>query len=72
PADIRRKNIRITDHGIGLITESTAIFDEVRARWEVRLGAAELAELETQLAQFVGDSPINLDAPGWAAGQELR
>ncbi|MBT0770221.1 winged helix-turn-helix transcriptional regulator [Kineosporia sp. J2-2] len=72
PTDVRRKTIRITDHGIGLITEGTAIFDEVRARWEARLGATELAELERQLAQFVGDSPINLDAPGWAAGQELR
>ena len=47
--------------------EGEAIFDELRARWEERLGAEDLARLETQLAQFVGDSPIDLDAPGWAA-----
>jgi len=70
PADVRRKIIRITDRGNGLLAEGAAIFDEVRARWERRLGAAELAQLEEQLAQLVGDSPIDLDAPGWVAGQD--
>lgn len=70
PADVRRKKIRITDRGDGLIAEGAAIFDEVRARWEGRLGAAELARLEVQLAQLVGDAPINLDSPGWVAGQD--
>ncbi|GAB7037746.1 MULTISPECIES: MarR family winged helix-turn-helix transcriptional regulator [Catenuloplanes] len=70
PADARRNQVRITDHGLALMREGEAIFDEVRARWERRLGAAELVRLEGQLAQFVGDAPIDLDAPGWAA-QEL-
>ena len=70
PADARRKHIRLTEHGLALMREGAAIFDEVRARWEERLGAEDLAKLETQLAQFVGDSPIDLNAPGWAA-QEL-
>ncbi|AGL16790.1 MarR family winged helix-turn-helix transcriptional regulator [Actinoplanes sp. N902-109] len=67
PADARRKHIRLTDHGLALIREGTAIFDEVRARWEKRLGAGQLATLEAQLAQFVGDAPIRLDSPGWAS-----
>lgn len=70
PTDVRRKTVRLTEHGTGLITEGTAIFDEVRARWEARLGVAELATLEAQLAQFVGDSPVDLDAPGWAADRD--
>ena len=70
PADARRKHIELTEHGLALMREGAAIFDEVRARWEKRLGAEDLARLETQLAQFVGDSPIDLNAPGWAA-QEL-
>jgi DNA-binding MarR family transcriptional regulator len=70
PTDARRKHIQLTEHGLALMREGEAIFNEVRARWEERLGAEELARLETQLAQFVGDSPIDLNAPGWAA-QEL-
>ncbi|PRY12235.1 MarR family winged helix-turn-helix transcriptional regulator [Kineococcus rhizosphaerae] len=72
PTDVRRKTVRLTDRGTGLITEGTAIFDEVRARWEARLGATELATLEAQLAQFVGESPVDLDAPGWAADRDGR
>ncbi|MEV6305510.1 MarR family winged helix-turn-helix transcriptional regulator [Actinoplanes sp. NPDC051861] len=67
PSDARRKHIRLTEHGLALMREGAAIFDEVRARWAKRLGPAELATLENQLAQFVGESPIDLDAPGWAA-----
>jgi DNA-binding MarR family transcriptional regulator len=70
PTDARRKQIELTRHGLALMREGEAIFDELRARWEERLGAEDLARLETQLAQLVGDSPIDLDAPGWAA-QEL-
>ncbi len=69
PADARRRTIRLTAHGLALIHEGTAIFDEVRARWSARLGAAELARLEGQLAQFVGDNPVRLDAPGWASDE---
>ena len=43
------------------------IFDDLRTRFAARIGAAELAVLETQLATLVGDSPIRLEAPGWAA-----
>ncbi|MEU4690424.1 MarR family winged helix-turn-helix transcriptional regulator [Actinoplanes sp. NPDC023714] len=70
PVDARRKQVQITEHGLALMREGAAIFDEVRARWEQRLGPGELARLEAQLAQFVAVSPIRLDAPGWAA-QEL-
>lgn len=68
--DARRKQIRLTEHGLAMMREGAAIFDEVRARWEQRLGADELGRLETQLARFVGDSPIRPESPGWAA-QEL-
>ncbi len=67
PVDARRKQIQLTEHGLALMREGAAIFDEVRARWEERLGADELARLETQLTRLVGDSPIDVNAPGWAA-----
>ncbi|GIE77386.1 MarR family transcriptional regulator [Actinoplanes philippinensis] len=67
PLDARRRQVHLTEHGLALMRAGAAIFDEVRARWEQRLGAGELARLEEQLAQFVGDSPIRLDAPGWVA-----
>ncbi|GAB7045573.1 MarR family winged helix-turn-helix transcriptional regulator [Catenuloplanes indicus] len=67
PADTRRRHVRLTARGRALMRDGAEIFDQVRARWERRLGAAELATLESQLARFVGDSPINLAAPGWAA-----
>ena len=44
-----------------------AIFDELRGQWELQIGPAELATLETHLATLVGALPVRPDAPGWIA-----
>ena len=67
PEDPRRNRITVTDLGSELIREGEAIFDDLRAEWERRLGPAELARLESQLTAFVGDSPVRLQEPGWAS-----
>lgn len=67
PADARRKRLRVTERGLEVMRTGEEIFDELRARLARRLGAERLDELEKQLTLLVGDAPLRLDAPGWAA-----
>jgi DNA-binding MarR family transcriptional regulator len=67
PADARRKRLSVTARGFDVLREGEAIFEELRARWERTLGAAELARLESDLATLVGDGGVRVDAPGWVA-----
>lgn len=67
PADARRKRLEVTPLGLDVLREGEAVFEELRARWERRLGVAELARLEADLATLVGDDVVRVDAPGWAA-----
>ena len=67
PADARRKRLQVTPLGLEVLREGEAIFEDLRARWERKLGAAELARLEADLATLVGDDAVRVDAPGWAA-----
>lgn len=67
PTDARRKRYRVTPLGFDVMHQGEAIFDELRQTWELQLGAEQLAALETQLTALVGDSPVRIEAPGWAA-----
>ncbi|CAI9400699.1 MarR family winged helix-turn-helix transcriptional regulator [Nocardioides sp. T2.26MG-1] len=67
PSDRRRKRVRVTDRGHALMREGEAIFDELRDEWARTLGADGLARLERDLAAVVGDSPLRVEAAGWAA-----
>jgi DNA-binding MarR family transcriptional regulator len=67
PADLRRKRIHVTPLGFEVMRTGEAIFDDLRAGWARHLGARELATLEAQLRDFVGDAPVRTDAPGWVA-----
>jgi len=67
PADARRNRLRVTPRGLDVLREGEAIFEDLRAGWEQRLGAAELARLEASLALVVGDGGVRVDAPGWVA-----
>src|ERR1700690_847437 len=49
PADGRRKRLQLTPRGTGLLREGEAVFDDLRRDWARRIGAEQLAELETQL-----------------------
>jgi DNA-binding MarR family transcriptional regulator len=67
PRDGRRKRLQVTPLGFEVMRQGEAIFDEIRARWERQIGAAELASFEGQLAQLVGPVAIRFDTPGWIA-----
>ena len=67
PRDARRKRLQVTPLGFEVMRQGEAIFDELRAQWERKIGAAELASVERQLAQLVGAVAIRFDTPGWIA-----
>jgi DNA-binding MarR family transcriptional regulator len=67
PADARRMRLQISDRGTALLREGEGIFDELRAEWQQRIGAAKLAELESILTDLLGAQPVRLDTPGWLA-----
>jgi DNA-binding MarR family transcriptional regulator len=67
PLDARRKRLRVTPLGFEVMRQGEEVFDEVRARWERRIGSAELALFEARLRELVGAEPVRLDAPGWVA-----
>jgi DNA-binding MarR family transcriptional regulator len=52
PGDARRKRVRVTPRGRELMTLGSALFDDVRSRWAVRIGPKQLDTLETHLAQL--------------------
>jgi DNA-binding MarR family transcriptional regulator len=66
-ADRRRTRLRVTQHGLAMLQQGEAIFDEMREQWEKQVGAASLSVLEEALRSLVGDSAIRLDSPGWIA-----
>ncbi|GEA79661.1 MarR family winged helix-turn-helix transcriptional regulator [Cellulomonas uda] len=69
PSDARRNRLQVTARGCDVLREGEAVFEDMRARWEEKLGAAELAHLEASLAALVGDSAVDPGAPGWV-GQD--
>jgi DNA-binding MarR family transcriptional regulator len=70
PDDARRKRIQVTPLGAEIMREGEVILDDLRRQWEQKLGKSELARLEEQLAEMVGDAPIRPEAPGWIAQEE--
>lgn len=66
-ADRRRTRLRVTGHGLAMLQQGEAIFDELRGQWEKQVGAASLSALEEALRSLVGDDAIRLDSPGWIA-----
>ena len=65
PGDARRKRLQVTDRGLDAMAQGEAILDRVRREWEKTIGQAEVAKIEAQLTELVGDAAIRLDAPGW-------
>ena len=67
PGDARRKRLQVTERGFDAMAQGEAILDRVRGEWEKKIGQAEVAKLQAQLATLVGDAAVRLDAPGWVA-----
>jgi DNA-binding MarR family transcriptional regulator len=64
PSDARRKLIRLTPRGLDVLTRSAEIFDRLRANWVRRLGADQVAQLESSLRKVV-PATFPVDVPGW-------
>ncbi len=67
PSDARRKRLEVTDLGWEVMHEGEAIFNQLRSDWEAAVGRDGLAALEAQLDEFVGDSHVRPDDPGWVS-----
>ncbi|WP_030899738.1 MarR family winged helix-turn-helix transcriptional regulator [Streptomyces sp. NRRL F-5126] len=67
PLDGRRKRLQVTALGFEVLRQGEEIFDELRERWERRIGPAELERMEAHLATLAGASPIRFDTPAWMA-----
>jgi DNA-binding MarR family transcriptional regulator len=67
PADGRKLRLRVTELGLAVLREGEQVFDEMRDALAVQLGEAGMASFEDALRLVVGESPVRLDAPGWAA-----
>lgn len=65
PADRRQKVVVLTDRGYDMLAKSARIFDELRARWVVRIGGDRLRALEADLRMITEDTRFPLDIPGW-------
>ena len=67
PSDARRKRLTVTPLGAQVMREGEQIFDQLRLQFEEQVGARQLQSFEKTLRALVGDEPVRLDAPGWAA-----
>ena len=67
PDDARRTRLHVTERGRDVLRVGEQVFEDLRADWERRLGARELARLEADLTALVGDRAVRPDAPGRAA-----
>ena len=65
PRHARRMLLQVTPLGFEVLRTGEAVFDELRDQWERQIGPAQLENLETHLAELVGDPPVRFDTPGW-------
>jgi DNA-binding MarR family transcriptional regulator len=66
--DTRRRVLTVTERGHALVRTGQQVFDELRARWAERIGAAELERVEAALVELGIRVPTRFDAPGWLSG----
>lgn len=65
PSDARRNRLQVTARGFEVLRAGEEVFDDLRARWEETIGAADLAHLEASLVTLVGAATVDAGAPGW-------
>ena len=59
--DARRKRLEVTELGFKVLRTGEAIFDDLRRRWEQKIGPVQLKKLEKQLTALVGAVPDSYD-----------
>lgn len=67
PADKRRQRLYVTAHGLAMLNEAEAIFDELRAEWEKQVGARPVAQMESLLREVVGSESGQPGNAKWMA-----
>jgi DNA-binding MarR family transcriptional regulator len=68
PADKRRMRLFVTPHGLAMLREGAAIFDDLRREWEARVGAVPLSQVESTLRQLVdGSADYRHHGSDWSA-----
>src|SRR5580692_6277127 len=65
PRHARRMLLQVTPLGFEVLRQGEATFDELRDQWQRQIGNAQLQNLETHLAELVGDPPVRFDTLGW-------
>ena len=65
PLDARRKRLQVTPLGFEVMRVGEAVFDELRDKWERKIGTKQLERIESDLAALVGASPVRVETPGW-------
>jgi len=60
PNDARRKTLRVTELGFAAMREGEAVFEQLRAGWVERVGAARIEDLESTLAILVTGVPTSV------------
>ena len=64
PADKRRQRLYVTARGLAMLREAEAIFDDLRAEWEQRVGAGPVAQMEGLLRELLDeDGPLGRSTP---------
>ena len=64
--DKRAKEIRLTERGMALASDSLEVVDQVRSYYEVKIGAAQLDELEANLRNAVRKLQLEYLPKAWA------
>ncbi len=59
PGDARRRELRVTARGYEMHTIGTAVFDQVRQRWQAGIGSHRLSVTENALRDINGGEPRN-------------
>ena len=61
--DSRRKLLAVTKLGHEAMAQGEAIFNDLHAAWECKIGQGALDRLQHDLSLLVGDGAIDLEAP---------
>ena len=63
--DKRAREIKLTERGVQLATDSLEVMDEVRASYAARVGERELDEMEAQLREVVRKLELDYLPESW-------
>jgi DNA-binding MarR family transcriptional regulator len=64
-SDTRRRTVALTETGSDVLRQSAEIFDELRERWQAKLGSEAVADVESHLRAVTNEQNLRLDTTGW-------